>query len=123
MTLSQIADEIFLEVEAGSTGKPNQAVEINNWKQMLPFLIQMPNISPNWLARETVRRLDDNADLTEALSADMPSIMAQNQMKQISTGNAATDPNAQGPQGAANGPKDAGQQAGSGPAFGSNQTG
>jgi len=121
MTLEQIADEIFLEVEAGSTGKPNQAVEINNWKEMLPFLIQMPGISPNWLARETVRRLDDNADLTEALSADMPSIMAQNGLAQISTGNPATDPNAQGDKGASNAPKDDGKAAGSGPAFGSNQ--
>jgi hypothetical protein len=33
LTLADIADEIFLEVEAGSTGKPNQAVEINNWKR------------------------------------------------------------------------------------------
>lgn len=121
MTLAQIADEIFLEVEAGSTGKPNQAVEINNWKEMLPFLIQMPGISPNWLARETVRRLDDNADLTEALSADMPSILAQNGLAQISTGNPATDPNAQGGQGAANAPKQGSHTAGSGPAFGSNQ--
>lgn len=121
MTLAQIADEIFLEVEAGSTGKPNQAVEINNWKEMLPFLIQMPGISPNWLARETVRRLDDNADLTEALSADMPSIMAQNGLAQISTGNPATDPNAQGGEGAANAPTPGSQTPGSGPAFGSNQ--
>lgn len=122
MTLAEIADEIYLEVEAGSTGKPNQAVEINNWKEMLPFLIQMPGISPNWLARETVRRLDDNADLTEALSADMPSIMAQNGLAQISTGNPATDPNAQGGQGVNNAPKQGSQTAGSGPAFGSNQT-
>ncbi|TGT76152.1 MULTISPECIES: hypothetical protein [unclassified Mesorhizobium] len=121
MTLEQIADEIFLEVEAGSTGKPNQAVEINNWKEMLPFLIQMPGISPNWLARETVRRLDDNADLTEALSADMPSIMAQNGLAQISTGNPATDPNAQGGKGAQNAPTEGSHTAGTGPAFGDNK--
>ncbi len=121
-SLSEIASEIYLEVEAGSTGKPNQAVEINNWKEMLPFLIQMPGVSPNWLARETVRRLDDNADLTEALSQDMPSIMAQNGMAQISTGNPATDPNAQGGQGANNAPTAGSQTAGSGPAFGDNKS-
>ena len=121
LSLSEIADEIYLEVEAGSTGKPNQAVEIQNWKEMLPFLIQMPGISPNWLARETVRRLDDKADLTEALSADMPSIMAQNGLAQISTGDPATDPNAQGPAGAENAPKSESRSAGSGPAFGDNK--
>jgi hypothetical protein len=45
LSLADIADELFLEVEAGSTGKPNQAIEINNWKKMLPFLIQLGIIS------------------------------------------------------------------------------
>ena len=121
MTLSQIADELFLEIEAGSTGRPNQAVEINNWKEMLPFLLQMPGISPIWLARETVKRLDDKADLTEALAEGVPSIMAQNGLSQLSTGNPATDPNAQGGQGAQNAPKENQQSGGSGAAFGSNQ--
>ena len=126
LSLSEIADELFLEVEAGSTGKPNQAVEIQNWKEMLPFLIQMPDISSTWLARETVRRLDDKADLTEALSAGMPSIIAQNALAQASptqppTGDPATDPASQGGAGAANTATPGSQSAGSGPAFGSNQ--
>lgn len=120
-TLSEIAGELFLEVEAGSTGKPNQMVEIRNWKEMLPFLIQLPGINPMWLARETVRRLDDNADLTEATSANAPSIMAQNKLQQMSTGDPASDPNAQGDEGGDNAAKPTTQEAGSGPAFGSNQ--
>jgi hypothetical protein len=42
--------ELFLEVEAGSTGKPNQAIEINNWKELAPFIMQMPGIDPVWMA-------------------------------------------------------------------------
>lgn len=80
MTLDQIAEEIFLEIEAGSSGKPNQAQEIRNWKEMLPFLLQMPNIQPTWLARETLRRLDDRMDLTEAITENIPAIVAQNRM-------------------------------------------
>ncbi|MCH4543135.1 hypothetical protein [Ochrobactrum sp. A-1] len=121
MTLADIANELFLEVEAGSSGKPNQAVEIRNWKEMLPFLLQMPNISPMWLARETVRRLDDKADLTEALAEGTMSVMAANKMAQIGTGDPATDPNSQGEQGADNAPTQTEQSAGSEPAFGSNQ--
>ncbi|MGN6451262.1 MAG: hypothetical protein ACTHLK_22245 [Brucella intermedia] len=121
MTLADIANELFLEVEAGSSGKPNQAVEIRNWKEMLPFLLQMPNISPMWLARETVRRLDDKADLTEALAEGAMSVMAANKMAQIGTGDPATDPNAQGEQGADNAPTQTEQSAGSEPTFGSNQ--
>ncbi|QDP64097.1 MAG: hypothetical protein Unbinned2301contig1004_23 [Prokaryotic dsDNA virus sp.] len=121
LTLAEIADEVFLEVEAGSTGKPNQQVELNAWNQMLPFLIQMPGINPEWLAREAIRRLDDKMDLTEALSSGIPSIVMQNQMQQPGTGDAATDPTAQGGEGAANGPPVPGGPGGSGPAFGSNQ--
>lgn len=120
LTLAEIANEITLEVEAGSTGKPNQAVEINNWKQMLPMLIQMGSIDPTWLARETLRRLDDRMDLTDAIVAGIPSIAAMNQQKQITGAPDGNDPNAQGAQGASNAPKPE-QEAGSGPAFGSNQ--
>ncbi|MCY0148315.1 hypothetical protein OEG84_11485 [Hoeflea sp. G2-23] len=120
-TLSQIADELFLEVEAGSTGKPNQAIEINNWNKMLPFLLQMPNIDPSWLARESLRRLGDRMDLTEALTAGMPSILAQNGLAQASTGDPASDPNAQGAAGEQNAPTESGEQQGSTAAFGSNQ--
>jgi hypothetical protein len=120
MTLAQIADEIFLEVEAGSTGKPNQAVELNNWERAMPFLIQLPNIPPMWLAREYLRRLDDRMDLTGALTEGLPSIVAMNANKQPGTGDPATDPAAQGPEGGNNGPQPPGQT-GSDPAFGSNQ--
>lgn len=121
MTLADISDELFLEVEAGSTGKPNQAVEIQNWTQMMPFLIQLQGIDPIWLARESIRRLDDRLDLTEAIAEGTPSMMAANHMAQVSTGDPATDPNAQGGEGAANAARPTEEQAGSDPAFGSNQ--
>lgn len=121
MSLSDIVDEIFLEIEAGSSGKPNRAVELDNWQKMMPFLVQMPGIKPEFLARETLRRLDDRMDLTEAMAPDVPSIMAMNAKTQVGTGDPATDPNQQGQQGAANAPKDNGAQAGSQAAFGDNK--
>jgi hypothetical protein len=122
MTLADIADELFLEVEAGSTGKPNQAVEIQNWTQMMPFLLQMQGIDPIWLARESIRRLDDRLDLTEAIAEGTPSMMAANHMAQLSTGDPTTDPNAQGGEGSANAARPTEEQAGSDASFGSNQT-
>lgn len=116
-----IAEELYLDIEAGSSGKPNQATEINNWSKMLPFLLQMPNMNPTWVARETLRRLDDKADLTEALVEGMYSIMAQNQMSQPAAADPAASPDQQGGKGKDNAPRDEGKQAGSGPAFGSNQ--
>lgn len=121
-TLSDIADELFLEVEAGSSGKPNQAVEMQNWQTLLPFLIQMPNINPMWLAEQTIKRLDDKVDLTEAVAAGIPSIVMQNNAQQPGPQDPAAAPDAQGQEGADNAPAGpAEQQAGSGPAFGSNQ--
>lgn len=122
MGLAEIAEEIYLQIEAGSSGKPNQAVEVKNWQMMLPFLIQMPGINPMWIARETIRRLDDKADLTEAVMSGMPSIISQNQQSQPSPEDPSANPAAQGPEGAGNGPPGPPeQQPGSDPAFGSNQ--
>jgi hypothetical protein len=118
MSLEDIVSEVTLEVEAGSTGKPNQAVEVSNWKQMLPFLLQMPGINPLWLARETVRRLDDKLDLTEAISAGIPSIAMMNQQAQPAQG--PNDPNQQGGEGANNAEKPQGE-AGSDAPMGSNR--
>ena len=80
LTLEEIAKEVYLEVEAGSSGKPNQVQEIRNWEKMLPYLVQMPNISPTWLARQTLNRLDDRLDITEAITENTLAIVAQNRL-------------------------------------------
>lgn len=103
-TLAEIAGEVFLEIEAGSMGKPNQAVEVNNWKQMLPLLIQMGSIKPLWLAKETLRRLDDRMDLTDAVAAGIPSIASMNQAPQPAAAGAVNQPAAQGAAGRNNAP-------------------
>jgi hypothetical protein len=122
MTMPEIINELYLEVEAGSSGQPNQAVEIDNWQKMLPFLIQMPGVNPMWLAKETVRRLDDKVDMVEATVAGIPSIAMMNRMPQPGPQDPGAAPDQQGAEGADNAP--AGppeQQRGSEPAFGSNQ--
>ena len=121
MTLDQIADELYLEIEAGSSGKPNQVQEIRNWREILPFLLQMPNIQPMWLVRETLRRLDDRMDLTEAIGENVPAIVAMNRMTQPQTGEPQDDPTAQGEAGADNGPRPPGGVAGTDAPGGNNQ--
>ncbi|HEV2155413.1 hypothetical protein [Bradyrhizobium sp.] len=105
MQLSEIAEELYLTIEAGSMGKPNQQVEVNNWKQMLPLLIQMGGIKPLWLAKETLRRLDDRMDLTDAVADGIPSIAQMNAIKQPGAAGAEQNPAAQGGQGAQNAQK------------------
>jgi hypothetical protein len=121
MTLAEISGEIQLKVAAGSTGKPNQAVEINNLERLMPFLLQMPNIDPMALAKEVLRRLDDRMDITSMVIANAPSIMAMNGMAQPSPADPAANPASQGAAGAQNTPAAPGGAGGSAAAFGSNQ--
>jgi hypothetical protein len=104
LSAQEISDQLFLEIEAGSTGRPNRASEIAALERLFPVLSQVPGIDPSWLAKVAVRAYDSGVDLTDAIKTALPSIMAMNAQKQQSTGNPETDPNAQGAQGAMNAP-------------------
>ncbi len=80
LTLDQIAKEIYMEIQAGSSGRPNQAQDLANLERMMPFLMQMPGLNADELAKETLRRLDDRLDLTLLLKPNTPAIVAQNRM-------------------------------------------
>lgn len=103
LTAQDIQEEIFLEIEAGSTGKPNKAAELRNMERILPYLIQIPGIKPEWLAKEVLKRMDDKLDIGEALVEGMQSIVAMNAAKggAPQEGGAAL-PMLQGEQGAQN---------------------
>jgi ribosomal protein L29 len=123
LTLEDIAGEVYLEIEAGSTGKPNAAQEIRNWREMLPFLLQMPGIEPTWLARESLRRLDDRLDLTDALAQGIPSIMMMNRTGGTQMGSdPGAAPDQQGGEGGGNGAPAPSTPSGSPAAMGSNRT-
>jgi hypothetical protein len=101
-----IANEILLEIEAGSMGRPNQQQDIANAQRLYPLLIQLPGIDPEFLAKDVLRRLDDRLDLTQAFKSALPSIVAMNGMaaKPTMPGAGAGPGAMQGPQGASNGP-------------------
>jgi len=80
MSRQQIADELWLQIEAGSTGRPNQAQEIANAERIFPMLMQLPGIKPEWLAKELIKRLDDKLDITTAFQSMLPSVIAMNGM-------------------------------------------
>jgi len=81
LTNEQVQEEIFLEIEAGSTGKPNQAAELRNIERMLPYLLQLPGIDPKWVAKEVLKRLDDKLDVDSAMAENVPSIVSMNAVK------------------------------------------
>lgn len=101
-----IAEELMLTVAAGSSGRPNQAQEIQNFERLAPLLMQIPGIKPEWLATQGIMRLDDKLDLAEAISPAQPSIAALNGANPMTGmgGDPSTDPAAQGAEGAQNAP-------------------
>lgn len=102
LSYEEIIDEIYLSIEAGSSGRPNKAQDVANFERLAPHLMQMPGINPNYIAKYAIKILEDGIDLTEALTEGNPSIMAMNNMNQLSTGDSLTDPNQQGANGGNN---------------------
>jgi hypothetical protein len=119
LTRQQIAEEVWLEIEAGSSGNPNQAQQIANAQKIYPLVMQIPGIDPEFLARDLLHRLDDKLDLTQAFKSPLPSIVAMNtlsrggpggpappgQMAAPSPGAGAKSPQMQGPAGDQNAPQ------------------
>jgi hypothetical protein len=103
----EIANEILLEIEAGSMGRPNQQQDIANAQRLYPLLIQLPGIDPEFLAKDVLRRLDDRLDLTQAFKSALPSIVAMNGMAQGGGAAGPTIPGAGAGPGAAQGPQGA----------------
>jgi hypothetical protein len=102
LTKSDVAKNVWLEVEAASSGKPDQQLAVMNFERLGPLLMQIPGITPMFLAKEAIKRLDDKLDIEEALSEGAPSLVAQNGMNAAGPGQGGS-PAVQGPQGAQGG--------------------
>ena len=102
-----IADNVFLEVDVGANGPPDRQEDVQVLTQLVPLLQRIPGISPEWLARQLIRRMGDDVDLEAAFAEGVPSMEALNQLM-------AQPPAPPGGPDAAGGPE-APQGAGKGP--------
>lgn len=75
-----VSDNVWLEVDAGANGPPNRQEDVQMLTQLVPILQRVPGVSPEWLAKQLIRRMGDDIDMTEAFVEGMPSIEALNQM-------------------------------------------
>lgn len=110
----EAAKELYLEVEAGSSGRPNKAAELANMERAVPMLQMLPGVNPTPIAKKYLDLLD--IDVEDAISENVPSITAINAIVSkmgaapgaaggaAPTGDAQTDPNAQAAAGAQNAP-------------------
>lgn len=118
-TREEIAKDLFLEIRAGSSGRPNQAADLAKWERVTPLLLQLPGVNP----RPAIEKIADllEVDVEELYVEGLPSLTAMNALAGRPTpqpmgGDPQSDPAAQGPQGgnnAAAGPdtRDTGQPA------------
>ena len=78
------AQRLFeIEIQAGTTGKPNEAIERQNWMQLLPLLTQLYQQAMQMMQagqdprpiveviKETLRRFDERLDLDRFLPAPL----------------------------------------------------
>jgi hypothetical protein len=121
-TREMIAKDLDLEIEAGSSGRPNKAAELANLERAAPYVLQIPGVSPKPLAKKYADLLD--IKIEDLYKAGLPSIAAQNQPQMGPPGGgpgggqgAQSDPNAQGAKGGDNKPKPGPQQPGPQPAY------
>ena len=107
LSKAEVSKELMLEIEAGSSGRPNQQMELMAFEKLAPILMQIPGVNPTALAKEAIKRLDDRIDLEAIISEGQPSITAMNGASSGPNipGPGGQPPNAQGPQGANNAPK------------------
>jgi hypothetical protein len=68
---SEFVNQIELSIAAASSGRPNKAIEVQNFQMMAPLLAQF-GANPMFLIREGVKRLDDRLDVNEAFPVNLP---------------------------------------------------
>lgn len=111
----EIVKDLVLEVEAGSSGRPNKAADLANWERAAPWLVQLPGVNPIPFVKKGLSLVD--IDLEEGIVEGMPSITAQNQMAGQPAAPPTNDPNQQGGAGGNNAKKPAQNEQQSQPAY------
>jgi hypothetical protein len=80
LSADMVAKNLWLEVEAGVDSLPRQQQEVQMFTQLIPLIQRIPGISPEWMARQLIKRLGADVDLSDAFAEGMPSMEAMNQL-------------------------------------------
>lgn len=81
LSKQDVADELYLDLRAGSSGRPNKQARLMAIEKTMPMLLQMPRIKPEKLAELTLQEIDETLEVEDFYGDEgMPSIVAQNAM-------------------------------------------
>jgi len=75
-----VADNVWLKVDVGANGPPNRQQDVQMLTQLLPILQRVPGVNPEWMAKQLIRRMGDDIDMSEAFTEGLPSVEAMNQL-------------------------------------------
>lgn len=96
MSAKEVAEELYLDVRAGSSGRPNRQLRIQAIEKSMPLLLQVPGIKPRKIAEFILNEIDDGVEVEDFLDDSLPSITAMNAMSKPNLapmpGNAAQGP-------------------------------
>lgn len=73
-----ISREIYLEVIAGSSGRPNQAQQVQVAERVFPLLFQIPGIKVEKMGKHLLNILDDSINYEDWVDTDALSVLATN---------------------------------------------
>ena len=118
LSSAEIVEEGSLEIEAGSSGRPNRERDLANFERAAPYLLQIPNIDPEKMAEYGLRLLDDKINVSDFIKPGLPSITAMNSMTKPGPADPGATPEQQGPAGAQNAPATQKTPGGAQPAYG-----
>jgi len=118
-TRDKVAKELYLEIEAGSSGKANKALEIANFERINPAMLQMPGLNKKAWLKEGIKRLDDKLNPDDFIDDSM-SVVAMNAMRLPAGGDPSAIPEQQGGNGGQNAPNAQEQAIGSTAPMGDN---
>jgi hypothetical protein len=99
-----VAENVWLEVDVGANGPPDRQQDVQTFTQLVPLLQRIPGINPEWLARQLIRRMGDDIDISEAFAEGVPSMEALNQLMGRPPAPPGGPDAAGGPDGAGKGP-------------------
>jgi len=122
---AEIAEELLIDIKAGSSGRPNKAADLANMERAMPYMMQANGINITPLMEKYAELLD--IDIEDLIMEGLPSQVALNAMAskmvagaaggQPGTGNPASDPAQQGAAGATNAPSAVANEPGPQPSY------
>ncbi len=80
MSRKEVQEELYLDVRAGSSGRPNKGVRLQAIEKGMPLILQIPGAKPKKILEFMLTEIDEGMDVDDFIDEALPSITAMNNM-------------------------------------------